>query len=88
MGNVRSSYSSRRENDVTKMFDFSFFFLIFQVTNNSILLFTLLRVASIRSTLLRLRPRLPEILFHAKNILASVDQLTSLSISFVSFTLI
>lgn len=29
MGNVRSSYSSRRENDVTKMFEFSFFFLIF-----------------------------------------------------------
>lgn len=88
MGNVRSSYSSRRENDVTKMFEFSFFFLIFQVTNNFILLFTLLHVGSIRLTLLRLRPRLPEILFHAKNILVSVDQLTSLSISFVSSTLI
>lgn len=45
---------------------FSFFFLIFQVTNNSTLLFTLLHVASVRLTLLRLRPRLPEILFHAK----------------------
>lgn len=70
------------------MFEFPFFFLIFQVTNNSTLLFTLLHVVSIRLTLFCLRPRLPEILFHAKNILVSVDQLTSLPIRILYFNII